>query len=88
MNQIAKSASQSDARWRTVETRTHDADFVYAVKTTGIYCRSGCASRLPSQGNVRFFDTPANAAHAGFRPCKRCRPDQARFSDPRIAAVA
>ena len=58
---------------------THDAAcdgrFYYAVKTTGIYCRPSCASKLPNPENVQYFDTAAQAEQAGFRPCKRCRPD-------------
>jgi AraC family transcriptional regulator, regulatory protein of adaptative response / methylated-DNA-[protein]-cysteine methyltransferase len=48
--------------------------FVYAVTTTGIYCRPGCASRLPKRANVRFFTGSAEAERAGFRACQRCRP--------------
>ena len=49
-------------------------DFFYGVKTTGIFCRPGCASRLPNQENVLFFDSVQDALKAGFRPCKRCNP--------------
>ena len=64
-------------RWQAVVTRDHDAagDFVYAVTTTGIYCRPGCASRQPRRENVRFYDTSALAEADGFRPCKRCTPE-------------
>jgi AraC family transcriptional regulator of adaptative response/methylated-DNA-[protein]-cysteine methyltransferase len=63
-------------RWQAVVDRDARADgvFVYAVATTGIYCRPGCASRLPNRDNVRFFDTWRDAEAAGFRPCKRCTP--------------
>lgn len=66
-------------RWRAVATRTarDDDTFVYAVVTTGVFCRPACASRRPLRENVRFFDTPRAAADAGFRPCKRCRPADA-----------
>ena len=50
--------------------------FIYAVKTTGIYCLPGCASRLPLRKNVAIFDSPEHAVAAGYRPCKRCKPDQ------------
>lgn len=46
--------------------------WVYAVQTTGIYCRPGCRARLPLRRNVRFFAGPAEAEAAGFRACKRC----------------
>jgi AraC family transcriptional regulator of adaptative response/methylated-DNA-[protein]-cysteine methyltransferase len=73
-----------DNRLRAVLDRDGSASgFVYAVATTGIYCRPGCPSRSPKPENVRFFDTPAQAEQAGFRPCKRCRPD-----DPSHRAIA
>lgn len=65
-----------DERWRSVVERQATAPFVYAVVTTGVYCRPGCRSRLPNRGNVRFFASPEEAARAGFRACMRCRPDQ------------
>jgi AraC family transcriptional regulator of adaptative response/methylated-DNA-[protein]-cysteine methyltransferase len=77
-----------DTRWRQVLDRRPGDDFVYAVTTTGIYCKPGCASRPPKRMNVRFFDAGAQAEAAGFRPCKRCRPDNDRIVDPRLAAVA
>lgn len=80
--------SLEDARWRQVLDRRPSGDFVYAVTTTGIYCKPGCASRPPKRTNVRFFDAGAQAEAAGFRPCKRCRPDNDRLIDPRLAAVA
>lgn len=66
-----------DACWTAVCRRApgSDADFVYAVRSTGIYCRPSCTSRLPLRSNVEFHPSPQAAAAAGFRPCKRCRPD-------------
>lgn len=68
-----------DERWRAVCERDISADgtFLYAVKTTGIFCRPGCASRLPRRENVRYFADCKDALQAGFRPCKRCTPDAA-----------
>lgn len=68
-----------EARWQAVVARDHDADdaFFYAVRTTGVYCRPSCASRLANRENVRFFPTSRDAERAGFRPCKRCRPTAA-----------
>jgi AraC family transcriptional regulator of adaptative response/methylated-DNA-[protein]-cysteine methyltransferase len=65
------------ARWSAVagHDRTADGLFVYAVRSTGIYCRPSCPSRRPHRDRVAFFDTPAEARAAGFRACKRCRPD-------------
>ena len=62
--------------WRAIVARDAAADgrFFYAVKTTGVYCRPHCASRLPNRENVVFFPTGSAAERAGFRPCKRCRP--------------
>ena len=54
-----------------------DGAFVYGVATTGVYCRPSCASRRPLERNVRFFSDAAAAGSAGFRACKRCRPDVA-----------
>lgn len=77
-----------EARWRAVSERLPEADgrFYYGVTTTGIYCRPVCASRRPHRENVRFFDSPAAAETAGFRPCKRCAPDTDAV-DPGLAAV-
>lgn len=80
--------TSTDDLWREVADRRPATGFVYAVTTTGVYCRSGCASRLPKRSNVRFFKTGTAAEDAGFRPCKRCRPDRERLVDPRLAAVA
>ncbi|HUF61672.1 MAG TPA: bifunctional DNA-binding transcriptional regulator/O6-methylguanine-DNA methyltransferase Ada [Verrucomicrobiales bacterium] len=63
-----------EERWITVQRREPGA-FVYAVRTTGVFCRPGCPSRLPRREHVRFFDHCDAAAKAGFRPCKRCQPD-------------
>jgi AraC family transcriptional regulator of adaptative response/methylated-DNA-[protein]-cysteine methyltransferase len=71
------------ARWQALSDRDAHADgsFVYGVKTTGIYCRANCASRTPNERNVEFFDTVGDAEKAGFRPCRRCRPDTQRVPD-------
>jgi AraC family transcriptional regulator, regulatory protein of adaptative response / methylated-DNA-[protein]-cysteine methyltransferase len=66
-----------DARWASVLNRDRDADgeFVYAVKTTGVYCRASCPSRTAKRKNVEFFETTFAARSAGYRACKRCHPD-------------
>lgn len=63
-------------RWQTVVSRAREeaGTFVYAVVTTGIYCRPGCSARTPRRENVVFFETSTQAEAAGYRPCKRCRP--------------
>jgi AraC family transcriptional regulator of adaptative response/methylated-DNA-[protein]-cysteine methyltransferase len=67
------------ARWGALIDRDARADgaFVYAVRTTGVYCRPGCASRRPRRHNVEFFATAGHAERAGYRACKRCQPDAA-----------
>ena len=61
--------------------------FVYAVSTTGVYCLAHCASRRPLRRNVEFFNTASDASRAGFRACRRCRPDEQRTLEPSVAAV-
>ena len=61
--------------------------FVYAVRTTGVFCRPGCRSRRPLRANVEYFDTPGDALSAGYRACRRCRPDRERASDATTAAL-
>jgi AraC family transcriptional regulator of adaptative response / methylphosphotriester-DNA alkyltransferase methyltransferase len=53
----------------------YDTVFYYAVKTVGVYCRPSCRSRSPLRKNVKYFKNPHDAESAGYRPCKRCRPD-------------
>lgn len=70
-------AAKTDAtRWQMLCQR-EAGDFVYAVRSTGIYCRPGCASRRPNRENILFFDTAQQAEQAQFRACKRCQPNQA-----------
>ncbi|CUA76153.1 Bifunctional transcriptional activator/DNA repair enzyme Ada [Rhizoctonia solani] len=66
-----------DARWQAVLDRAQTSSFVYGVVSTKIYCRPTCPSRRPNRQNVAFYDTNEQATEAGFRPCKRCRPDDA-----------
>lgn len=65
----------ADAAWQQVVARDPAAEFVYAVTTTGIFCRPACTSRRPLRANARFFATTEAAIAAGFRPCRVCRPD-------------
>src|ERR1700685_3664466 len=80
----------TEKRWQSVQRRDRGADgaFVYAVRSTGIYCRPSCASRKPRREQVEFFSLPAAAEQRGFRACLRCRPRLARLRDPRTAAGA
>jgi AraC family transcriptional regulator of adaptative response/methylated-DNA-[protein]-cysteine methyltransferase len=67
----------SDERWNAVRLRQAGplSPFLYAVRTTGVYCRPTCGSRLPRRENVQFFEDAQAAERAGFRACRRCRPD-------------
>src|SRR2546428_14067003 len=66
----------ADPRWQAVLDRdgASDGKFVFAVSSTGVYCRPSCPSRRPRRENVTFFRRPEEAEHAGFRACLRCRP--------------
>ncbi|MGA2251008.1 bifunctional transcriptional activator/DNA repair enzyme AdaA [Terracidiphilus sp.] len=65
-----------DSAWEKLISRDKTAGFLYAVLTTGVFCRIGCGSRPPRRENVRFFGTAAEASSAGFRPCQRCTPTE------------
>ncbi|KAF8607447.1 hypothetical protein BDV93DRAFT_520305 [Ceratobasidium sp. AG-I] len=66
-----------DSQWEAVLNRTPNSSFVYCVISTKIYCRTTCPSRRPLRSNVVFYRTCAEAENAGYRPCKRCKPDDA-----------
>ena len=79
-----------DASWHAIRTRDAGADahFVYAVTSTGIYCRPSCPSRRPKRENVRTYALPEIARSAGFRACRRCAPDVATGApDPSLDKV-
>jgi AraC family transcriptional regulator of adaptative response/methylated-DNA-[protein]-cysteine methyltransferase len=82
--------SNEDDRWTAVVRRDRSADgvFYYSVLTTGVYCRPSCQSRLARRENVDFHTTCEEAEKAGFRPCKRCRPNEPPLAERRAAAVA
>lgn len=82
--------SDDDPRWIALATRDYSNTdpFLLGVASTGIYCRSGCSSRTPLRQNVRFFASRKEAEHAGFRPCRRCRPDLDDAPDRGKQAVA
>lgn len=89
LDRTSTNLSGSDA-WRAVERRDRRSDgtFVYAVRSTGIYCRPSCPSRRPSRANVSFFLTSDDAEQAGYRPCLRCRPADESAASATEAAVA
>lgn len=65
---------------------SYDGQFFYGVKTTGIFCRPSCKSKNPKRDHVIFFDTAKQGQTAGFRPCKRCRPDLLKF-EPKVETM-
>jgi len=79
-----------DPRWQTVLRRDRDADgsFVYAVRSTGVYCRPSCASRRAKPENVSFFPSPEAAEAQGFRPCLRCHPRGQSPAEANAALIA
>lgn len=78
-----------EERWTALTQRDGKADgvFYYSVESTGVYCRPSCGARMPKRDNVRFHGTREAAEKAGFRPCKRCRPDQPALAERRAAAI-
>ena len=88
--EMLAAATVSDPRWAAVLARDPKADgtFFYSVKTTGVYCRPSCAARTARPENVAFHLTAADAERAGFRPCKRCKPDQPPLAEQHAARVA
>ncbi|MDS4031295.1 MAG: bifunctional DNA-binding transcriptional regulator/O6-methylguanine-DNA methyltransferase Ada [Candidatus Contendobacter sp.] len=90
MQYITDPAFEShDQRWDALVQRDRQADgaFFYAVKTTGVYCRPICSARRPNRNNVEFFSSSADAEQAGYRACRRCRPQQASNPSPMREAI-
>ena len=89
-NEMLAAATVSDPRWAAVVARDPKADgtFYYSVRSTGVYCRPSCAARAARPENVTFHETAAAAESAGFRPCRRCRPDQPALAERHAATVA
>src|SRR5437870_7876357 len=75
--------------WNAVlsRDRSRDGSFVFAVRSTGIYCRPSCPARRPRREHVSFFQVPEAAEQAGFRACRRCHPRRARANDPQVELV-
>ncbi len=82
-------ATEQDPRWRTVLARDAAADgsFVFAVRSTGVFCRPSCAARHARPENVGFYADPQAARQAGFRPCKRCAPEAEGPAQRRVQLV-
>jgi len=83
-------SADQDARWTSVVARDASADgtFVYSVRSTGVYCRPSCPARHANPANVEFHATPKDAERSGFRPCKRCKPNDMGLAERQAAAVA
>jgi AraC family transcriptional regulator, regulatory protein of adaptative response / methylated-DNA-[protein]-cysteine methyltransferase len=86
----AFSGAGKEALWLSVRMRDRSADgeFVYGVRSTGVYCRPSCPSRKPRREQVVFFALPEAAEQQGFRACRRCRPRAIGARDPKIEVVA
>ncbi|MEO9336631.1 bifunctional DNA-binding transcriptional regulator/O6-methylguanine-DNA methyltransferase Ada [Mesorhizobium sp. SB112] len=82
--------TEQDPRWQVLQQRdaAFDGRFVYSVKTTGVYCRPACPSRLAKPENVAFYESCEDAEKAGFRPCKRCRPNEASQTENHARIVS
>jgi AraC family transcriptional regulator, regulatory protein of adaptative response / methylated-DNA-[protein]-cysteine methyltransferase len=89
MTQLPVRIENDDRRWSAVVNRDASADgsFVFAVSSTGIYCRPSCPSRRPRRDRVEFFVNGDEAVRAGYRACRRCRPDEKRAADPWVEKV-
>ncbi|KAI0138498.1 metal binding domain of Ada-domain-containing protein [Xylariaceae sp. FL1272] len=81
-------SASGEAKWRLVLAHAPTTDFLYGVLSTHIFCRPSCPSRRPRRANVRFFDTAAKAAAAGFRACRRCKPESTDAADESPQASA
>ncbi len=90
LNEKLAARTMRDPRWAAILRRDPGADgrFFYSVRTTGVYCRPSCASRQARPENVRFFATGLEAERAGFRPCRRCKPDQPPLAKRQAEKVA
>jgi AraC family transcriptional regulator of adaptative response/methylated-DNA-[protein]-cysteine methyltransferase len=89
-SEVLAAVTVGDPRWAAVLARDLAADgqFLYSVRTTGVYCRPSCAARTPRPENVEFHLTAADAERAGFRPCRRCKPDRPALAQIHAALVA
>jgi len=80
--------SEPNQRWAQVLARKSDSRFFYAVRTTGIFCKPGCPSRLPNRDHVQFFANAGEARAAGFRACLRCRPESENAHAQMVARLS
>lgn len=84
---LSSTASMTQ-RWHAVVTRSvSENTFVYAVRSTQIYCRPSCPARLARRSNIEFYDTPTQAESSGYRPCKRCTPHLHAMDNPQDRVI-
>jgi AraC family transcriptional regulator of adaptative response/methylated-DNA-[protein]-cysteine methyltransferase len=79
---VQTAAVDPEGAWKQLLARDPAASFYYAVTTTGVFCRPGCSSRRPLRTNVRFFSSAEGARAAGFRACRRCKPESTATASP------
>lgn len=79
----------TNEKWQAIidNDASYNNQFFYAVKTTGIFCKPSCKSRVPKKENVRIFPNAEQALHANFRPCKRCKPTNEKLPDSEWVAL-
>ncbi len=89
-NSAEKPGTTEDRYWQAVQARdrSFDGTFFYSVATTGVYCRPSCAARRPRRENVAFHASARDAGAAGFRPCRRCKPDEPSLHERYARQVA
>jgi AraC family transcriptional regulator of adaptative response/methylated-DNA-[protein]-cysteine methyltransferase len=89
LEEITQEHLDEEQCWQAVQKRNAQADgtFVFAVRSTGIYCRPSCPARRPHREQVVFFRFPREASEAGFRSCRRCHPEQAQLPEPQAELV-
>ncbi len=89
MNETTTPDNHDDALWNAVASRDRrfDGMLYYGVTSTGIFCKPTCPSRRPARANARFFSCPEDAVGAGFRPCKRCKPEDVVAADADVTRV-
>ena len=89
LSAVMPSLMNNPEMWNAVLARdaSRDGSFVFAVRSTGIYCRPSCPARRPRREQVSFFQVPEAAEREGFRACRRCHPRRMRSTDPRIELV-
>ena len=87
---VRPASATEHEQWAAVRQRDPEADgtFYYSVLTTAVYCRPSCVARLARREHVQFYRTWVDAERAGFRPCKRCRPNEALLAVRHASAVA